>query len=171
MVECERGHSFSKGKFALILLLGFISLGLSAYGYYATTRQPSVPRVLQWGADVEQALPPGRGKVKHCNVVVDTAPISGDKDDYYILLACGIVDPTIDQVEDTRILLSGTFNIQGGPQPISAPSNPEFDKLYASLPDLNVPMWIKVFLIPKDRNVTEIHKLSDITKIKGKLFQ
>src|SRR5208282_5863007 len=155
-----REVTITKGKFAVISLLGFISLALSAYGFYVMNKQEPVPRMLQWGA-----------ANRHCTVVVDTSPIKSMSNEYFIVMACGIVDSTIDQLEDQRILLSGPFNILGGPQAISAVSTPDFDKLVQSFgPNASVPIWEKVFLIPKDRNTTEIHKLSEVPRINGKLF-
>jgi hypothetical protein len=158
-----REVSVTKGRFAVISILGFVSLVLSAYGFYITYAQAPVPRILQWGvAD------------KHCNVIVDTSTLLKFKQDYDIVLACGMVDPTIDLEEDQRIIMSGPFTIRGGSQALSAASNPTFDKLMqAALPPgtmVQVGIWQKVFLIPKDRSVTEIHKLSDVPRMKGRLF-
>jgi hypothetical protein len=150
----------SKGRLVLISGLALISLVLSSYGFYLTYRQIPIPTIVQWGV-----------ANKHCTVVVDTAPIKNLADNYYIALACGIIDNTIDLTEDKRIVLSGPFNIYGGAQAISAASNPEFDKFVESFGSTTVlSFWQRVFLIPREREVSEVHKLSDVPRLKGKLY-
>jgi hypothetical protein len=149
----------TKRRLLMLVLLVLISLALSSYGFYIVYRLVPVPKIVQWGVSA-----------KHCNVIVDTTPVVGSSGDYDIAMACGIIDPTIDQTEDTRIILSGPFIIHGGLQAISAASNPDFDKYVESFGNNQVSFWQRMFLIPKDRNTTEIHKLSDIDRIKGKLF-
>ena len=156
-----REVTVSRGKLATIALLGFLSLAFSSYGFYVINRQSPIPKIIAWGVAAQ-----------HCNVLVDTTPIKIFSGDYDVVLACGVVDPTVDMLEDTRIIMSGPFGIYGGNQAISAASTPEFTKFIESLGNnVSVSVWQKVFLIPKDRNVTEIHKLSDVPRIKGRLFQ
>jgi len=155
-----REVTVTKGKLAIISVLGLLSLGLSAYGLFLINSERPVPKMMQWGVGN-----------KHCNVVVDTTAIKQWANDYYLVLACGVVDPTVDILEEKRIMLSGPFNIYGSPQAISAASNPDFDKFMESFGSgIPLSFWQRVFLIPRERDVSEVHKLSDVPRIKGKLF-
>ena len=159
----NRPVSITRAKAFFIALLSVLSLGLSSYGYYGSyASKIPVPRTLAWGVQSKQ-----------CFVVEDTSAIVEFAKDYFIVLACGVVDPTVDVLNDKRIILSNPFNIYGTNQQISAASTPEFDKFLEALPggpDIPRSFWQKVFLLPKDREVSEIHQLSDVPKVKGKLF-
>jgi hypothetical protein len=158
-----REINVTAGKLAMIVALAFISICLSTYGFYqtrVTETASAMPRIVGWGVGN-----------KHCNVMVDTSLIASLADDYQIVLACGVADPTVDALEDTRIMLSGKFNISAGTQAISAPSNPDFDKYMDSLGNMTVGMWQRVFLVPQGAELSNIHKLSDVPRIHGKLYK
>ena len=154
--------SISKKQAVFFILLLFLSIALSSIGFYESIgkSEASVPRIVQWGVGN-----------KHCTVVADTSPIMNLADKYSIVLACGVVDPTVDLVEDKRILLSGPFNIYGNAQAMSAGSNPEFDTYMESFkPGSPVSMWQKVFIVLKGTDLSKVHELSDVPRLGGKLF-
>jgi hypothetical protein len=103
-------------------------------------------------------------------VIVDTSQIADRSDKYDVVLACGIIDPTVDQLEDKRIILSSPFNIAAGPQAISAPSTDEFTKFATTLDNGPISFWQRVFIVPKDLDLTKVHRLSDVPKLGGRLY-
>src|SRR5277367_583185 len=119
----RRRKYFTVSKSTAVFCLGLLilSLALNCFGFYRSTTS-GVPRMMGWGV-----------ANRHCDVVVDTSQIADRSDKYDVVLACGIVDPTIDPLEDKRIILSRSFNVAAGPQAISAPSTDEFTNLVASL--------------------------------------
>jgi hypothetical protein len=157
----RREVTVTTGKVLLISALAVLSLTLSSYGFFTTYKQNPTVKILEWGTGE-----------KRCHVVVDTSAITSMADDYNIVLACGIVDPTIDVMEDTKILFSGPFGIYGVPQSIATTvSTPDFDKNMEALGSHSpVQIWQKVFLLPKDKSVSDVHKLSDVARLKGKIF-
>lgn len=150
-------------RLVMIVALPLLGIGIGAYGLYeihGSEKATAIPRILQWGIGG-----------KHCNVVVDTSLIANLADGYSVVLACGINDPTVDPVEDERIILSGKFGIAGQPQQISAPSNAKFDAVVDSLGNQPLSMWQRVFVVPQTLNLSDIHKLSDVPRLGGKLFK
>ena len=129
--------------------------------YFIPPSVRAVPRTLQWGKTE-----------KNCYVTADTSPIVQSSDKYSIVLACGIVDPTIDILEDKRIILSGPFGISGAAQAMAAAFTPEFQKYMDSFgAGAPISLWQALFLIPKGTDLTRIHELSDVPSFGGKLFK
>jgi hypothetical protein len=109
----RRRKCFTVSKSTGVLCLGLliVSLALNCFGFYRSATS-GAPRMLEWGVANQ-----------HCNVVVDTSQIADMANKYDVVLACGIVDPTVDQLEDKRIILSSPFNIAAGAQAISLRAN------------------------------------------------
>jgi hypothetical protein len=148
----------SKSTGVLCLSLLILSLALNCFGFYRSTTS-GAPRMMVWGI-----------ANRHCNVIVDTSEIADRSDKYDVILACGVVDSTVDQLEDKRIILSSPFNIAAAPQAISAPSTDEFTNFVASLNIGQISFWQKVFIVPKDLDLSKIHRLSDVPRLGGKLY-
>jgi len=107
-----------------------------------------------------------------CNATVDTARLEGFKDDYRVILICGVGDSTIDAQEDERISVSSTFHITGMVIGITG----KFGKMTEDWKDLHpaagqavaVQVWHSVALIPKDSDPTTIKRVSDVARQGGR---
>ena len=123
--EASGPITISRPRGWLTALLLLSSLALSIAGFwtiYTRNQQQMIPRMIQWGA-----VPDESGhSIAGCAVITDTSLVVSLADKYYVLLVCGVTDPSIDQLEDTRIAVSKPFNILGGPQQIvNKFTNPE----------------------------------------------
>jgi hypothetical protein len=121
-----------------------------------------------------------------CSAVIDASKFpNAFRDKFEIVLICGFVDPLVDQLKDTRISASQLFT----PQNVVSIAVP-FSKIMAEalakdrqnfldkiqpppphgtiIPVVNS-IWMRIALLPKGFDVTNIHKLSDITSNGGKI--
>ena len=131
----------------------------------------STPMVLTaWGGDANS---------KNCSAVIDTSRLVGRKDKDRLILLCGVADPRRDPIEDDRIAVSQPFTITGQATGIVAPYGAmsdaleEMSKLAGNqapqLPNPGFMLWHTVAVIPKDVNVAEIKRVSDVAKRGGKI--
>jgi hypothetical protein len=131
----------------------------------------STPMVLTgWGGD---------SNAKNCSAIIDTSRLVGLKDKDRIILLCGTVDALRDPIEDDRIAVSQPFTITGQSAGIVAPFGAmeaavrELTKLASSqipaMPNPGFMLWHAVAVIPKDVNVAEIKRVSDVAKRGGKI--
>jgi len=97
--------------------------------------------------------------------MVDTSKLIGFKGKFHVFLACQIIDPTIDTLEDTRIVLSSPFNIDGGGVQIVVPYPQESS--IRTVAKLGTATKLTVVLLPKDQDVSKIKRLSDVPKEGG----
>lgn len=122
----------------------------------------STPNVLAgWGGDTVS---------KNCNANIDESRLLGLKDKYRLILICGVSDPQQDPLEDERIAISRPFTIIGQSAGIVAPFGGMETALKTMQPNQNFGMWHTVAVIPKDLNVSEIKRVSDIPKRGGKIL-
>lgn len=108
------------------------------------------------------------GATDGCTAGLDTSKLVGFKEDYYLYLACQILDPTIDPLEDTRIAISRPFNISGGGVQIVVlydQGNP-----IRKIATPNSQTKLTPFLLPKTGDINRIKKLDDVKSDKGKLL-
>jgi len=158
--------SRARGWFISALLLG--SLILSILGFwtiYSRNQREMIPRTVQWAA-----LADASGKVIGCQVVVDTSLIISLADKYDVVLVCGIPDPSIDELEDSRIAVGRPFNISGGLQHMADVfTNPELVSAVSSAGS-NLSVWQRVVVVPKGTDLSEIKRLSDVPRFGGKLY-
>lgn len=131
----------------------------------------STPMVLTaWGGDSVSKI---------CSAGIDTSRLVGLKDKNRIILLCGAFDPVRDPIEDDRIAVSQPFTITGQTVSVVAPYGAmaeavsEITKLASSqknqMPNPAFMLWHAVAVIPKDVNVTEIKRASDVAKRGGKI--
>ncbi len=127
--------------------------------------------LLGWGGDAIE---------KTCSASIDTSRLVGRQDKDRIILICGAADPTHDAIEDERIAVSQPFTITGQATNIVAPYGAMADAVkqlenrasqMPKVPNQNpgFMLWHAVALIPKDINVSEIKRASDVAKRGGKI--
>ncbi len=113
-----------------------------------------------------------------CNGVVDGSRLRPWRRKYRVLLVCGIADPTVDMLADTRITLSAPFNIQPRPMSISAPFSQAMaaaakaaverastDALRGSAVTrlmVSWHVWFQVILLPVGADASVVRRLSDV---------
>jgi hypothetical protein len=88
------------GMVTVVGILTFM-LGLLMTTYAAGT----LPNIMQsWSGDLA---------AQTCSATIDTSRLVGLKNNYRVILICGLTDPTTDPLEDNRIAVSGAFHITG----------------------------------------------------------
>jgi hypothetical protein len=138
----------------------FVMVGLvllSWLPYVIAPRQAiATPVVMGW-----------TGAENGCVAVVDTSSMVRVKDRDRLFLACSILDPTVDPMEDNRIAISKPFNITGGAVQISilyGPSDP-----IVKVAKVGSQTKITAFLLPKSEDGSVVRRLSDIAKAGGEV--
>lgn len=129
----------------------------------------------------------GDGNNETCVADIDVSRLSGFAEDYRLILLCGMMDPSKDALDDTRIAISSPFHINAGGgvgiRGIVAPlgnlkevlkSADIISKIPVAPPGqtavLNFQMWHAVALIPKDVQSDSIKKASDIKQLGGRIL-
>jgi len=94
---------------------------------------------------------------------------------------CGVTDPSIDQYEDTRIAISSPFNVSPAGVSVIAPYGHMIEAIQASQQasqqagtppnQAMVSIWHTPILMPKDADLIEIKRLSDVPKQGGKILE
>jgi len=130
-----------------------------AFGALVTVKSSGqVPNVIVgWGGNTAQ-----------CNAVVDTTRLQTFKDTYKLVLICGVENPTMDKMEDERILISNPFDIRPGGVAIVANYSHKLDELKAIQGTVQV--WEMIAMMPPGVSREKISKLSDIEKLNGKIL-
>jgi len=147
---------------ALVFSSAFVAF---LFGVIITVRATgSLPEIVQsYGTDGINGL---------CTAAVDTSRLEGFKDDYRVILICGVADPSLDPQEDDRISVSSTFHITGSFIGITS----KFGRLTEVWKNLHPPagqssvvqVWHSVALIPKDGDPSTIKRVSDVTRQGGR---
>lgn len=134
--------------------------------------------ITQWGGDQQG-----------CNANIDVSRLESFKSKYRVVLICGISDNKNDAQEDTRISISSPFNIVSAPSflQISAPLGAMAEAIKAA-PQVQaiqngqngqpnqkvmaqtVNMWHSIALVPSDADVSEIKRISDVSKHGGRIL-
>lgn len=121
---------------------------------------------------------------QRCTAEIDVSRLRGFADGYRLILICGMVDPSTDWMEDTRIAVSSPFHIDASPTSpgivgIVTPIGKLKDvlKTAGSPPPgakppfaFNFQMWHAVAIIPKDVQSESIKKASDIKQLGGRIL-
>lgn len=121
-----------------------------------------------------------------CHAVIDASQLPAQlRTGFEIALFCGYVDPAVDQLKDTRISISQLFTPQDALN-ISVPFSPimveslekdqesTLEKLQPH-PKRGTPIalmnqiWMKPVLFPKGTDISNVHRLADVTVIGGKI--
>lgn len=121
-----------------------------------------------------------------CSAQIDTSKIPASmRDQFDIALVCGFADPATDQLKDTRITISHLFTVQS-PLQIAAPfstamadalakeQDAALKKIQPSPPkgttvSMQNTIWMKMALIRKGFDTSNIHKLEDVSITGGKI--
>lgn len=136
-----------------------ISLAIVAFLFgvlMAVKSSGEIPNVIVgWGGA------PGR-----CTAVIDTSRLLSFKDDYKLALACGILDPSVDALQDKRLTISSLFTIVPGGVAIVATE----ERQHVDLPPNGAALAHYVILLPNDVPIDKIATLSDVTNLGGKII-
>ena len=105
---------------------------------------------------------------KGCNAAIDTSGFIKLKDKYRLFLICRIADPRVDEMEDTHIAVSTPRRITGGILQILIeykPSDPITVLAQPGSQTLQI-----VAMLPKERDGSEIKRLSDVANLGGQIL-
>jgi len=105
---------------------------------------------------------------KGCSAAIDTSGFTKLQDKYRLLLICRIADPRVDEMEDTRLAISTPRRITGGILQIFVeykPSDP-----IAPLAQPGTQTNITVVVLPKERDGSEIKRLTDVPNLGGQIL-
>lgn len=109
-----------------------------------------------------------------CSASIDTSRLEGFKDDYRVILICGVADPNIDPQEDDRISVSSTFHITGSVIGITSKFGKMSDvwkNMHPAVGQAIVALvWHSVALIPKDSDPSTIKRVSDVARQGGRFI-
>jgi hypothetical protein len=91
---------------------------------------------------------------------------------------CGFGDPSRDQLDDDRVTVSNLFHISQGSFSIIAPYSDRMRTLAdqlrtaaAAIPGgIHAQIWHVAVLLPSNVQSTQVHKLSDVLDLKGKIL-
>jgi len=104
-----------------------------------------------------------------CQAAVDTSRLTSFKNDFRLVIACGIGDPAIDQFEETNISISSPFTINPGGTIILAPYSSTMEATLKARGQNPTVLWFYAVLVPKDVDLSKISHLSEIQKQGGKI--
>jgi len=105
---------------------------------------------------------------KGCNAVIDTSGFVKLQDKYRLFLICHIADPRVDEMEDTRIAVSTPRRITGGIVQIFIEYKPSDPITPLAKPGSET--MDTVVVLPKDRDSSEIKRLSDVANLGGQIL-
>ncbi|HVP49337.1 MAG TPA: hypothetical protein VMT32_22245, partial [Bryobacteraceae bacterium] len=122
----------------------------------------SVPNVIgTWGTQ-----PDG------CLTGIDGSHLSNFRDKYYLVAICGVMDPAVDRLEDTRIVVSAPFNIMDSVIILARYKNQQEAEIFRPTEQRpTVQAWHEAVLLPKDADVAKITRLSDVPRLGGKILR
>jgi hypothetical protein len=130
--------------------------------------------ILTWGAEAP-----------NCILSLNGAALMEFAGESNVVMACGITDDRVDKFEDENITLSSPFTIHSAVIDISAPYSARMaataDRLYQEAtrnlpapPKINVRLqiriWNEVVIVPKGTNMSDIRKLSDVARHRGRVL-
>jgi hypothetical protein len=111
----------------------------------------------------------GRGD-SGCQSTVDTSRLTNFKNEFHLVVACGISNPAVDQLEETGISISAPFNINPGGVAILTPYSPAMAAELKTIVPQQTGVWFQAILVPKDIDLSKISHLSEIQKQGGKII-
>jgi hypothetical protein len=166
-------------------LLGAYIWSLEARLSKLTTTSVSVSTVadetglkfVAWGSTPDAA---------RCFATIDATKLPAQfRTSFEIALVCGFVDPAVDQLKDTRITVSQLFTPQDAllisvpfstimAESLAKDQEATVEKLQPRPPrgtpiGLMNEIWMKVVLIPKGADTSNIHRLADVPVAGGKI--
>jgi hypothetical protein len=139
-----------------------IAVGLLAFMFgvlLAVKSTGAVPNVIaQW------SLQDGK-----CSVAVDTTKLESFRKNYKLAVVCGVSDPLKDKMDDEAISVSAPFTIVPGGVAIIVPTRPAMAEVLKHTMPAQV--WFDPIILPNDISVEKVTKLSDVTKLGGKILR
>jgi hypothetical protein len=121
-----------------------------------------------------------------CTADIDVSRLSGFAEDYRLILLCGMMNPSREALDDTRIAVSSPFHINAGGgtaiRGIVVPignlkeilKSTDMSKIPpmspGQTPAVQFQMWHAIALIPKDVQTESIKKASDVTQLGGRIL-
>jgi hypothetical protein len=105
-----------------------------------------------------------------CQATVDTTRLMSFKNEYNLVIACGIANPAVDQLEETGISISGPFNINQGGAAILTPYSPAMETELKARGVTPTAVWFHAILVPKGTDLSKISRLSELQKQGGKII-
>jgi hypothetical protein len=97
-----------------------------------------------------------------------------------LAVVCGIVDPTVDKFTDDRVTISSVYTIHANQSiSIAKPRSKEMNQAVLEMvanagpigTSVSVSTWYEAVLVPKDIDMSAIHRLADIPKYGGKILE
>lgn len=148
------------------ILLGY-NIYLRLYGKPATSS--AGPVLLGWGS-----------AAAYCNATINGSLLMPWSTKFDLAAICGVTDPTRDKYEDTRITVTPGFSIHAENIVISVPFSSSTGQAVDEAVKMAAPgapngtavqlsFWIELFLIPKNTDLTNIHRISDVARYGGVL--
>jgi len=137
----------------------------------------SEPAVLSGGVLLSWA----GGAPNQCFAIVDGSQLARWKDQFRVIVACGLLDPRKDRFRNDRITISAPFTIAADQIIISTPfSQLMIREIKDTFPQqiahmkanqlLGLASWIEAAVIPNDCDITTVRTLSNIKLCGGQLL-
>jgi hypothetical protein len=104
-----------------------------------------------------------------CGGVADSTKLVGWTNKYKIVLVCGVAYDSIDPLDNEDISISRPFTITGAPISMAVVGGKMQEAIKRLPVGANALMWHTVALVPLDEDMSEIKRLSDITRHRGLL--
>jgi hypothetical protein len=164
----------------LVASVAFVSFLLGSFiTVKATGTLPNI--FLNYGGQIEN----GEGR---CTADIDPSRLTGFAEDYRLVLLCGIMDPSVDPLDDTRIAVSSSFHITDSKMvgivaslgKLGDAAKDQVERAEharsstAGPPDttttVQFQMWHALAIIPKDVQSQSIKKASDIKQLGGRVL-
>jgi hypothetical protein len=137
---------------SLLLLIGFAVFDWKWLS--ETTKGLDAPNMTGWGS-----------YTTGCIAEVNASRLLDFQNTHRLYLACQIVDPTIDPLEDTRISISQPFHIVKDSFKIIV--NYDRDSPMALLSKTAKQGHLSLFILPNNVDVSGVNKLSDVPRLGG----
>ena len=162
-------------KLVVLLGLGSVSLGLSAFGLY---RSMTALPVITLNASIASEWGGSRSP-SSLFVTVNTSELKDLGKTHRLMFAALIVDPTMEAADDNRIIKSGTFEIRGDSMRLEMNPSEEFWKRAQTVQPLPGGKLVQVtrhkislYLIawPKFVSTDRLKVLSDVDRNGGKIL-
>ncbi len=103
-----------------------------------------------------------------CNAIIDTSRLLEFRNDFRIILLCGLVDPTVDMLDNKNVVVSNTFEITPGGIPIVATDVKSVTM--ANALKTGGSLWVMPALIPARVDANKISTLGDVPRVGGKII-
>jgi hypothetical protein len=163
----------------ILLVLTWTGIGFDYYDRHSEPQQstavPGNPVLLGWG-----------GPTPFCNAQVNGLRLVELRDKYAVAVVCGLPQDGVDRFEDKKITVSSLYTISAEPilshtaysvemaQHVKGETE-KFLKLngMSEMPagmTVNIPQWYEVVVLPKQTDISDIYRLSDVTRYGGKIL-